>query len=133
MANALYPKFKEQLLSGAVNMLTATVKCMLIKNGYTYSTSHQYVSDISTYDNGRSSALTGKTVTNGVFDADDVSLAATAAVETIGIVLYIDSGDDATSLLVAYIDSATGLPFTPAAGGQVNIVWDNGAYRIFAL
>ncbi len=44
MANTLYPKFKEGLLQGQFNLLTATVKAMLIKSGYVYSDTHQYVS-----------------------------------------------------------------------------------------
>ncbi len=34
--------------------------------------------------------------------------------------------------LVAYIDSATGLPVIPN-GGDITITWDSGANRIFAL
>ena len=37
-----------------------------------------------------------------------------------------------TSQLVAYIDTATGLPVTPN-GGNIQIVWDTGANKIFAL
>jgi len=131
MANTLFPKFKELLLQ---DLTSATVKVMLVKSGYTYSSSHQYLSDVSTYDNGRSSALTNITVANGIFDADDVSgITVLASAQVIAVVLYKDTGTDSTSPLIAYIDTMTGLPFTVGAGGTVQIIWDNGNYKIFAL
>lgn len=131
MSNTLFPKFKELLLQ---NLASATVKVMLVKSGYTYSSSHQYLSDVSTYDNGRSSALTNITVANGIFDADDVSgITVSASAQVIAVVLYKDTGNDSTSPLIAYIDTMTGLPFTVGAGGTVQIIWDNGDYKIFAL
>lgn len=133
MPNVLYPKFKEGLLQGSFNLLTATVKCMLVKSGYTYSDSHQYLSSVSSYDNGRSSALTGKSITNGVFDANDVTITALQAQQVIAIVLYIDTGNDATSPLIAYMDTLVGLPFTPNANAQITIQWDDGNYKIFSL
>jgi len=133
MANTLYPKFKEALLQGQINMLTDTIKAMLVKTGYTYNASHQYVSDVSTYDNGRSSALTNKSVTNGIFDADDIQITAISATQVIAVVLYKDTGTDSTSPLIAYLDTVSGIPFTPAANGTVQIIWDNGSYKIFSL
>jgi len=131
MSNTLFPKFKELLLQ---DLTSATVKVMLVKSGYTYSSSHQYLSDVSTYDNGRSSALTNITVANGIFDADDVSgITVLASAQVIAVVLYKDTGTDSTSPLIAYIDTMTGLPFTVGAGGTVQIIWDNGNYKIFAL
>lgn len=44
--------------------------------------------------------------------------------------IYRDTGDPATSDLIAYIDAATGLPFTPDGGNQ-NVTWPAGG--IFAL
>ena len=48
------------------------------------------------------------------------------------IVIFIDSGVDTTSNLVAYIDTATGLPVTPN-GGDITVTWDTGANKIFKL
>ena len=48
------------------------------------------------------------------------------------LVIYQDSGVSATSRLIAYIDTATGLPVTPN-GGNITVTWDNGANRIFKL
>jgi hypothetical protein len=79
-----------------------------------------------------SGALTGKTVTAGVADAVDVTFTAVSGATVEAIVLYADSGTEATSRLIAYIDTATGLPLTPN-GGDVTVAWDNGANKIFKL
>lgn len=134
MANALYDKGREGILDGTIDM-TGDVRAMLVASAYTLDiANHDFVADIGANDNGRSAALTGKTYTAGVFDANDTSLVATAAVASEAIVLFQHSGNDATARLIAYIDTPTsGLPFTPAAGQTVNIAWDNGANKIFKL
>jgi hypothetical protein len=133
MANVLYDKGREGILDGTVDM-TGDVRAMLVKNTYTFSAIHEDLADITSgNDNGRSAALGSKTYTSGVFDAADTSLTATAAVASNALVLYQHTGTDATARLIAYIDSATGLPVTPSAGQTVNITWDNGVNKIFKL
>ena len=48
------------------------------------------------------------------------------------LILYQHTGTDATARLIAYIDTATGLPVTPN-GGDITIVWDDGPNKIFKL
>ena len=38
----------------------------------------------------------------------------------------------AAQRVIAFIDTATGLPVTPN-GGDITITWDNGANKIFKL
>lgn len=141
MANAIYPKWKEALEQASSNSaLTGTVKAALVQisgagTPYTYSASHQFVSDIpSGAIAARTAALTGKTFTNGVFDADDTVFATVPAGQACGaIVIFIDTGNDSTSRLVFYDDtSITGAPVTPS-GGDISVVWDNGSSKIFVL
>jgi hypothetical protein len=68
-----------------------------------------------------------------VFDAADSTLNATAGTASNALIVFIHTGSDATARLVAYIDNAVGLPFTPEAAQACPIVWDNGASKIFAL
>lgn len=133
MANTLYPKAKEAFLSGSINMAADTIKVAFIDTGtYTYSASHQYYSSVSGVV-GTPQALSSKTVTNGVFDAADVTFTALSGPSVEAIIIYKDTGNAATSPLIAYIDTASsGLPFTPSGGDQ-QIVWDNGPNKIFAL
>ncbi|GAF79865.1 unnamed protein product [marine sediment metagenome] len=79
-----------------------------------------------------SGALTGKTVTDGVADAADVTFSAVEGDQCEALVIYKHTGTESTSRLIAYIDSATGLPVTPN-GGDIKVEWDNGSDKIFRL
>lgn len=136
MANTLFDPGREGFLDGSIDWDTDDVRVMLVKSAYSFDASDKFLSDLpaSTQDNGRSNALDEKTVTNGVADASDTSLTATAATACSALVIYKHTGSDSTARLIAYIDTpSSGLPFTPAASQTVNIVWDNGSNKIFKL
>lgn len=134
MANALYPKWKEQLLQFTANnnLSAGTVKVALIDTGtYTYSSTHQFWSSASAASVGTPQTIGSKTFTNGLFDGADVTFTAVTGASAEALILYIDTGSAATSPLVAYIDtSVTGLPVTPN-GGDISIQWN--ASGIFQL
>jgi hypothetical protein len=80
-------------------------------------------------------ALTGRTITGGAFDADDVTFTSVAAGDDIdAFVLFVDTGDAATSRLIAFFDDVPGMRdgFTPD-GTNVTIVWNDGANKIFRI
>lgn len=133
MANAIYPKYKEALLSGSadISLSTSTIKVALVDTGtYTYSSAHQFYSSVSGVV-GTPQTLTSKSVTDGVFDADDVTFTSVTGSSVEALLIYIDTGTASTSRLVAYIDTGvTGLPVTPN-GGNISITWN--ASGIFAL
>lgn len=133
MANALYDFGRQGFLEGSIDWDTDDVRVMLVKSTYTFSNSHEFVSDLGSVDNGRTAALGTKTVSAGVADAADTTLTATAAAACNALVIFKHTGADATARLIAYIDTATGLPFTPAASGSVSITWDNASNKIFKL
>jgi hypothetical protein len=136
MANALFNPGREGFLDGSIDWDTQDIRVMLCKSAYTFDATDKFITDLpaATADNGRSAALGTKTVTDGVADAADTSLTATAAVACNALIIFYHTGADATARLIAYIDTPTsGLPLTPAAGGTVNIVWDNGTNKIFKL
>ncbi len=138
MANKLYSKYKQALLTAGVNLVTGTVRAQLVDtSAYTYSDTHQFLSDVPAGARyGTAATLANKTVTNGVFDADDAlftSVPAGTANTTDkeeAIVLYVDTGTATTSQLIYYIDTATGLPVTPN-GGNIVASWDPAG--IFSL
>ncbi len=133
MASAIYPKAKEALLQAGINLSADTIKAALIDTGlYTYSAAHQYWSSASAGSIGTPQTLGSKTFTDGVFDAADASFSAVTGNSVEAIIIYKDTGTPATSPLIAYIDTGTGLPITPN-GGAINVTWDAGANRIFAL
>jgi hypothetical protein len=135
MANVLYPKFKESLLSQSpsVDMDTHTIKLLLMKVAQAYNAAHQYVADLTAGNIvARSPQLTSPTVTDGVFDAADVTFTTPTAGLSCFFLLYRDTGADATSSLIAYLDTGTNLPVT-TTGADVTCQWSNAATKIFAL
>ena len=140
MANALFDTARQAFLEGTINWIdgATNIKACLVDTGlYSVNLSaHQYLSAISgpgaIVTNGRSGNFTGKTSTGGAADANDITFTAVSGSSVEAIVIYIDTGVDATSQLIAYIDTATGLPITPN-GGDIIVTWDNGANKIFKL
>jgi len=131
MASAIYPKFKEALLQGTYDLSTAVVRAVLVDTGtYTYSAAHDFYNDLSGVVGTESGALASKTFTNGTFDAADITFTAVTGSTAEAIVLFVDTGNVATDALIAFLDSATGLPVTPN-GGDINVTWN--ASGIFTL
>lgn len=133
MASALFDPGREGFLDGSIDWDTDDIRVMLVLSSYTFSAAHKFIADLGAVDNGRSAALGTKTVTGGVADAADTTLTATAATASKALVVFKHTGSDATARVITYIDTATGLPFTPAASQVVPITWDNGANKIFKL
>lgn len=132
MANTSYPKGAEKILSGAVNLATNTIKAALLPSAYTYSTAHEFLSQLGTRV-GTDQELQNKTIANGVFDADDLDFGTLAPGSTIkAVALYKDTGNPSTSPVLLYFDVVTGLPMQTNGGG-VTIPWDNGAKKITRL
>jgi len=69
----------------------------------------------------------------GVCDAIDVTFAAIPPGPPLGFMLiFEDTGADASSPLIALLDSAGMFPVTPN-GADITIIWDEGANKIFKL
>jgi len=134
MANSVYPKGKKAILDGDVDFLTDTIKIVLCTSGYTYSTSHDFLDDISAGNRvATSSALASKTTTDGAFDAADVTFTALTGSTVARWVLFKDTGTESTSALIAYFDTVSGggaLSFTPSGG---NFTLSFGASGIFTI
>ena len=139
MANAVYPKFKQRLIAAAsltnttaVDMSSNTIKIALIDTGtYTYSSTHEFYSSASSAAVGTPQTLASKTFTNGVFDAADATFSALTGNSVEALIVYKDTGNTATSPLIAYLDtSVTNLPITPDGGG---VVVQFSASGIFSL
>lgn len=131
MSSQLYPKGKAHLLGLAtkVDLVADTIKIMLIHSATTpYNSAHEFVSDL--VGGGiiaRSGALAGKTVTSGVFDANDITITAVSGSSVDAVILYKDTGSDATSPLEGWYDVAS---LTPN-GGDITAVFN--ASGLFAI
>lgn len=135
MANALYGLARQAFLDGDLDWAANNIKVVLVDtNDYTVSiNTHEFLTDIAGGARvATSSNLGSKTSTLGVADAADVTFSAVTGDQSEALVVYQDSGSAATSRLIAYIDTATGLPVTPN-GADITVTWDNGSNKIFAL
>lgn len=131
MASVIYPKAKEAFLSGSINLSSDTIRAVLIDTGtYTYNAAHDFYNDLSGVVGTESGVFGSKTVTNGVFDAADITFSAVTGATAEAIVIFKDTGNTSTDALIAFIDSATGLPLTPN-GGDAVVQWHSSG--IFSL
>lgn len=139
MANALYDTARKRFLEGDFDWGTGaggdTIKAVLVDTGsYTPNlATHEFLSDVGGSSRiATSGAFAGKATTGGAADANDVTFTSVSGASIEAIILYKDTGVEGTSPLIAYIDTATGLPITPN-GGDIIVTWDNGANKIFKL
>ena len=100
-----YPKARESALGGGINVVTGSVKAVLVTSSYTQSDAHQYLSDVASGSRlGTSGALSSKTTTSGTFDAADPSITAAAAGTGVAVIFFIDTGTESTSPLLIFDD-----------------------------
>lgn len=133
--NALYTKAKDAILKGEIDLITDSIKAVLIDAGaYTNNiVADQFLSDIPAGARVATSPdLTGKVVSGGVFIADGATLTAVTGAQSEALVLYKDTGTETTSQLLVYIDTATYLPITPN-GGDIIIDWNGGTGEILSI
>jgi len=126
MANTLFDKARQRFLEAQINWMTDTIKCILVDTGaYTPQTAvHEFLSDIPTSARiAGPVTLTAKATTGGAADAADCTFTSVSGASIEAIILYSDTGTESTSPLIAYIDTATGLPITPN-GGDIIVTWD---------
>lgn len=119
--SSLYPKGAAHILGAAtkVDLVADNIKVLFYAGSY--SSAHEFVSDLTGASIiARSGNLAGKTVALGVFDANDLTITAVSGSAFTHVLLYKDSGADASSPLIANFDVAS---FTPS-GGDVNVVFN---------
>lgn len=142
MANAIFLPGREGFLRGEISWNIATIKVSLVR-AYTFNSAHKFVSDVTGAGgilHVTSSALAGKTTTNGIADATDFSYTAvTTNASNHYLLVYqssaVTGGADVAATaqrLICWLDTGTNLPVVPN-GGDVNIVFDNGSNKIFVL
>jgi hypothetical protein len=135
MANALYDKGRQGFLDGSIDWDTDDIRIILLDED-------DDAPNLATDDNlddvvagarvAVSSSLAGKTVTDGVADANDVVLTAVSGDQFESITGYKHTGTESTSRLIFNHDTGTGFPTTPN-GADITVQWDSGANKIFKL
>jgi len=129
MASQLFPKGAAHILGAAtkVDLVADTIKFLFYSGAIT--TTWEFVGDLTGASIvARSGALAGKTVTNGVFDANDATVTAVSGSAFAHVIVFDDTpATDAAKQLVAVFDITT---FTPT-GGDISVVWNaSGLFSI---
>lgn len=137
MANALYDNGRELFARGDIHWKASggdTIKVMLVDtDDYTVDlANHDYLDDVASAARVATTTLALQDPTDGVCDANDALFSSVTGDTCEALIIYKDTGTESTSPLIAYIDTATGLPVTPN-GGDIGVTWDNGTNKIFKL
>lgn len=133
MASLIYNSFKRDIMNGALDLDTDTIKVMLVTSSYAADQdAHTKRSDITNdvvgtgYTAG-GSALANKAVTvdntdnEGVFDADDLTWS-TSTITARGAVLYKSRGGASSAdELLCYIDFGAD---KSSSAGNFTLQWD---------
>ena len=142
MANGLYDIGRDYFLNASINWVTDPIRAQLV------SISNQptaYVANLASDTVFASiptgarigmsvASLGGRSSAAGIADANNTLFTAVSG-PTIGAVVLFRSTATANGSnwpLIAYIDTATGLPVGPN-GGDITVQWDDGANKIFKL
>lgn len=109
--SAVYPKFREQLISWALNQNAPAGLAFYaigVDTDYVYNAAHVNLSSVaSAAIVAGELALTGVTYVNGILDANDVEWTGLTPGDTLdGFIIYAKSGGG-DSWLVCYIDGAS--------------------------
>jgi hypothetical protein len=135
VANQLYGLARQAWALGQVNWNSNAIHGVFVDLAdYTVSiTGDEFLSDIPVSARVATfGPLTGKSALLGALDADDVTVNDVTGDQFEAVVLNVSTGNDATSRLLIFLDTADGLPVTPV-GGPVDIRWDDGPNKIATL
>ena len=125
MANVIYDLGRESFLKGEISWDADNIVTVLVDLAdYTPNVAtDQFITSVPA---GARVAVSGnlasKTTTDGSADAADVTFSSVTGDISEALVIYQNTGVEGTSRLIAYIDTATGLPVTPN-GGDIQVQW----------
>lgn len=143
MANVLYDEGRNAFLQGSINWVAHNIKQQYVNlagvaSPYIFNASlDKFFASVPTSARVNTSAsLAGKTATAGIADAND-TLSTAVSGPTIGAIILFRKANAAAATadedpLIAYIDTATGMPVQPN-GGDITTQWDGTTNRIFKL
>lgn len=125
MANALFVESKDDILNGDIEFDAFTLDCELIDtlddDPNTAAAGDDFLDDIVAGAREENSVLSGKTTTQGTFDATDFTYTAASGDPCEELLIFYDSGVAATSnLLISYDTFTSGMPVT-LNGGDVDV------------
>jgi hypothetical protein len=139
MSNSWYAKGLGHFAQADINFPSANIKAALVTSAYTPDTSatgDEFLSTISGIGGAivaRSANLAGKTNVGGVLNCSNITFSLVPVGHVIKyVVLYKDTGSDASSLLILIDDTGQNLPTTTDGGDLVYQV-SSGPNKLGAL
>lgn len=136
MANFIYGKAKESMLSGEIDLITNSLKVAFVDTSlYTPNQNQdEFLSDVPTSAKKyRSPALSNVSNSLGVLDADDLTIIYEGTPFN-AIVFYQYGTADSDSRLIAFIDSSEGIPFAGTSEpSPIALQWNNTSTKIISL
>ena len=137
MASALYDSYKVDCMDGSSPNLSTAMDVIFVEDGYTFNPAHDFFDDLTNTqgDGGaartNAESLAGLDISSsGVFDANDSVFASVTGTNIDAFVLFIDSGSDATSALIAYVDNIQPSQISPSAQ-EVTLIFDSAGIFFF--
>lgn len=134
MADVVYNSFKRDIMNGALDLDTDTIKVMLVTSAYAPDQdNHTKRSDVTNEVSGTGYSAGGQAIANpsvtvdnvdneGVFDGDDVTWAS-STITARGAVLYKSRGGAATAdELLCYFDFGSD---KSSSNGNFTISWNS--------
>lgn len=132
MELSLFTKGKEHLLAGEIDLLNGNIIVLLVDSSYLIDFSlDEALTDIPDSSIVARETLNSTSVSDGVFDADDIIFSDVAGSPVHHIIIYYEGETYAQSWLVAGFSSSSAI-VTPD-GSAITVQWDAGVNKIFAL
>ncbi len=132
MASQLYAQGANHILGKSTQVNFASDNFRFLFYSGAYSSAHEFVSDLTggsiiARAGSNMTGVTVGTVAAGVVDANDQTVTAVSGSAFTHVILYKQTGSDATAVLIAIFDVAS---FTPT-GGDISVIWNaSGLFSI---
>lgn len=132
MANAVYPKAKAAMLSGAVNVMGSTVRIQMFDDDVVYDATDEFLSNVTGTALGSAIEITSKDVASGQFTGSIGAFTPPDGGTVIALIVFIDTGSAATSRVLAWIDTKgdTTAIDIPTTGGSMLLHWYDPFFSI---
>lgn len=127
MANTLQNRARQGFALAEIDWDTDTIEVLAVDAGYVYSAAHEDLADVGAGARIATAALLNRTAVAGVLDSDNPVFAGADVPggDTItGFWIYQDTGVEATSLLIYWIDTVNGAAVSIATSGvDIELGW----------
>lgn len=117
MASQLYPSSRQMFLTAQLSWLVGDYKAILLPESYNFDDEDVYLADVfSGVRIAISELIENKTAVDGIASCDPIEFPQLVDNRNVAkAIIFKDTGDEATSPLVVFLDSESlfGVPFQP--------------------